>query len=55
LLHHRAYRAGYEGKGDNLLQLVRESVAEGMRDAVEGQDAKVCFGVADGPHFGFQY
>jgi hypothetical protein len=41
LLHHLAYRAGYEGKGDNLLELVRGSVAEGMHDATEGQDAKV--------------
>jgi hypothetical protein len=41
LLHHLAYRAGYEGKGDDLLQLIRDSVAEGMRDATEGQDAKI--------------
>ena len=41
LLHHLAYRAGYEGKGDNLLQFIRDSVAEGARDATEGQDAKI--------------
>ena len=41
LLHHLAYRAGYEGKGENLLELVQSSVAEGMNDATEGQDAKV--------------
>src|SRR5277367_2688053 len=41
LLHHLAYRAGYEGKGGNLLQFVQDSVAEGIRDATEGQDAKI--------------
>jgi hypothetical protein len=41
LLHHLAYRAGYEGKGENLLELVRSSVDEGMHDATDGQDAKV--------------
>jgi hypothetical protein len=41
LLHHLAYRAGYEGKGDNLLALVQGSVDEGKHDATEGQDAKV--------------
>jgi hypothetical protein len=41
LLHHLAYRAGYEGKGENFLELVRGSVDEGMHDATEGQDAKV--------------
>jgi len=40
-LHHLAYRAGYEGKGDNSPELVRGSVTEGMYDATEGQDAKV--------------
>lgn len=41
LLHHLAHRAGYEGKGENLLDLVRRSVAEGIHDATEDQDAEV--------------
>lgn len=41
LLHHLAYRAGYEGQGENLLQMVEESIALGIKDAAEGQDAKI--------------
>jgi hypothetical protein len=28
-------------KVTNLLQLIRDSVASGMRDAIEGEDAKI--------------
>jgi hypothetical protein len=41
LLHHLAYRAGYEGQGEHLLQMVQDSVAHGIKDAAEGQDAKI--------------
>jgi len=41
LLHHLAYRAGYEGHGENLLQLIRDSIALGIKDAAEGQEAKI--------------
>jgi hypothetical protein len=41
LLHHLAYRAGYEGHGEHVLQMVQESVALGVKDAAEGQEAKI--------------
>jgi hypothetical protein len=40
-LHHLAYRAGYEGQGENLLQMIQESIALGVKDAAEGQEAKI--------------
>jgi hypothetical protein len=41
LLHHLAYRAGYEGHGENLLQMIQDSIALGIKDAEEGQEAKI--------------
>ncbi len=41
LLHHLAYRAGYEGQGENLLQMMQDSIALGIKDAEEGLDAKI--------------
>ena len=41
LLHHLAYRAGYEGQGENLLQMIQESIALGVKDAEEGEEARI--------------
>src|SRR5215469_17565525 len=41
VLHHLAYRAGYEGRGENVLQIIQDSIALGVRDAAEGQEAKI--------------
>ena len=41
LLHHLAYRAGYEGHGEQVLQMIQESVALGIKDAEEGQEARI--------------
>ena len=41
LLHHLAYRAGYEGDGENVLQMIQDSIALGIKDAAEGQEAKI--------------
>ena len=41
LLHHLAYRAGYEGHGESLLQMIQESIELGIKDAAEGQEARI--------------
>ena len=41
ILHHLAYRAGYEGRGGSWLQVLQESIDLGIKDSAEGEEANI--------------